>query len=73
MQKIMAVTDLEGTLVGVVRADPVDIGGGKTIQSVPPSPALYQHHILDVADDFLRRPATAIHEDVRRLIATAKR
>jgi hypothetical protein len=72
MQKIMAITDLEGTLLGVVRTDPVDIGNGKTIRSVPPPPARYRHHMLDVADDFLRRPAGDIHNDVHRLIATGK-
>ena len=72
MQKVMAVTDLKGTLLGVVRADPVDIGNGKTIRSVPPSAAHYHHHILEVADDFLRRPATDIHNHVRRLIPSAQ-
>ena len=72
MKKIMAVTDLKGTLLGVLRADPIDIGNGKTIRSAPPEAARYRHHILDVADDFLRRPAAAIHDDVRRLIAVVK-
>jgi hypothetical protein len=72
MQKIMAVTDLKGTLLGVVRTDPIDIGNGKTIRAVPPPATHYHHHVLDVADDFMRRPATAIHNDVRRLIATSK-
>jgi len=69
----MAVTDLEGTLLGVVHTDTVDIGNGKTIRSVPPPVLRYRHHMLDVADDFLRRPAADIHADVRRLIATVKR
>jgi hypothetical protein len=73
MQKVMAVTDLKGTLVGVVRTGPVDIGNGKTIRSVPPPAARYRHHMLEVEDDFLRRPAVEIHNDVRRLIATARR
>jgi hypothetical protein len=72
MQKIMAVTDMKGTLLGVVRADPVNIGNGKTIRSVPPSALNYRHHMLEVEDSFLRRPATTIHNDVRRLIAAAK-
>jgi hypothetical protein len=70
MQKVMAVTDLKGTLLGVVRTDPVDIGNGNTIRSVPPPAARYGHYMLNVADDFLRRPAADIHNDVRRLIAT---
>jgi hypothetical protein len=72
MQKIMAVTDLKGTLLGVVRADPIDIGNGKTIRAVPPPPARYRHHMLDVADDFLRRPASEVHDKIRRLIVTSR-
>lgn len=72
MQKVMAVTDLRGTLLGVVRTDLVDIGNGNTIRSVPPPAARYRHHILDVADDFMRRPAVDIHDEVRRLIAAMK-
>ena len=72
MQKVMAVTDLKGPLLGVVRTDPVDIGNGKTLRAVPPPPARYRHQVLEVADNFLRRPASDIHNDVRRLIASAK-
>jgi hypothetical protein len=72
MQKVMAVTDLKGTLLGVVRTDPVDIGYGKTIRAVPPPAERYRHHMLEVEDNFLRRPATDIHKDVRRLIASAR-
>jgi hypothetical protein len=72
MQKVMAITDLRGTLLGVVRTDPIDIGNGKTIRSTPPPAARYRHHILNVADDFMRRPAANIHDEVRRLIGSAK-
>ena len=68
MRKVMAVTDLAGTLLGVVRADPVDIGNGTTIRSVPPRTAQHRHRILDVPDDFLSRPAQEVHREVRRLI-----
>jgi len=72
MQKVMAITDLSGTLLGVVRADPVDIGHGKTIRSVPPKAAHYRHHILDVPDDFFRRQPHEVHREVRRRIGVAQ-
>jgi hypothetical protein len=56
----------------VVRTDPIDIGNGKTIRSIPPPAARYRHHILNVADDFMRRPAADIHDEVRRRIGSAK-
>ena len=71
MQKVMAITDHAGKLLGVVRADPVDIGHGKTIRSVPPKAAHYRHHILDVPDDFLRRQPHEVHHEVRRRIGLA--
>ena len=68
MQKVMAVMELDGTLLGVVRADPVDLGNGLIIQSVPPHVMQHRHHILEVSDDFFDRPAKEIHREVRSLV-----
>jgi hypothetical protein len=73
MLKVMAVTDLNGNLLGVVRTDPVDIGNGRTIRAVPPPTTRHRHHMLEVEDNFLHRPATEVHNDVRRLIASTRR
>jgi hypothetical protein len=67
MAKVIAVTDPNGALLGVVRGDRIDIGNGKTLQAVLPPRASKNHHqILEVEDNLLRKPATEVHHEIRR-------
>jgi hypothetical protein len=72
MAKVIAITNVTGELLGVLRADPVDIGNGKTIRSVPVRTTEQRHHILEVADDLMGKPAHEIHREVRRHLPKSK-
>jgi hypothetical protein len=68
----MAITDSTGKLLGVQRADPVDIGGGRTIQAVPHPRSPHGYHHLDVPDHMIGKPGRGVeelHKEVRRLLA----
>jgi hypothetical protein len=62
MAKVIAVTDLDGALLGVLRADPVDVGNGVTIQAVPAPTSKQRHHIVEVPDHLLSKPGRGVEE-----------
>ena len=62
MAKVIAITDLKGALLGVLRADPIDAGNGLTIQAVPSSTASQRHHFLEVPDNLLGKPGKGVEE-----------
>jgi len=66
MAKVIAITDVAGALLGVLRADPIDIGNGMTIQTVPIRTSAHRHHALEVPDDLLGKLAQEVHREVRR-------
>lgn len=69
MARVIAITDSNGTLLGVLRADPVDAGNGITIQAVPSPRSPHRHHILDVPDTFIGNRGKGVeelHREVRR-------
>jgi uncharacterized protein YcsI (UPF0317 family) len=70
MSKIIAVTDANGNLLGVVHGDPVDIGNGQTIQAAPIKHPDYRYHVLDSQGDLMKKPAAQIHDHVRKLLPT---
>jgi hypothetical protein len=70
MAKIFAVTNAEGTLLGTLRADPVDIGNGMTIHPVPLRTSTQMHHLLEVPDDLVGKPAHEIHRHVRHQLTS---
>jgi hypothetical protein len=72
MAKVIAITNTDGALLGVLRTEPVNIGKGVTIHPVPIESAAQRHHILDVPDGLLGKPAHEVHNEVRRRL-TAKR
>jgi hypothetical protein len=72
MAKVIAITDTVGELLGVVRADPVKLDNGMTIQSVPLHTPGHQHHTLEVPDDLLSKLAKDVHHEVRRRLAEQK-
>jgi hypothetical protein len=65
MAKVIAITDLKGELLGVLRADPQDIGNGVTIQAVPFASSSQLHHVLEVDDDLMGKPAHEVHNKIR--------
>jgi hypothetical protein len=70
--RILAITDSHGKLLGVQRADPVDIGDGRTIQAVPHPHSPDRYHRLDVPDHMMGKPGRGVeelHKEVRRLLA----
>ena len=69
MAKVIAITDVGGALLGVLRADPVDTGNGVIIQSVPIRTSAHRHHILEVPDDLLAKLADEVHREVRRRLS----
>jgi hypothetical protein len=64
MAKVLAITDLNGALLGVVRADPIEVGTGLTIQAVPTPMAEHhqRHHIVHVPDHLLGKPGKGVEE-----------
>ena len=71
MAKMIAITDLKGTLLGVLRADPVDAGNGLTIQAVPGHTPEQRHHIVEVPDNLvggMGKRVEELHREVRRLL-----
>jgi len=70
MAKVIAITNLHGELLGVLRADPVDIGHGQTIQAVPIRAPEHRHHVLEIPDGLLgKRLAAEVHREVRGRLA----
>lgn len=70
MAKVIAITNVGGELLGVLRADPIDIGDGLTIQSVPLRTPEHRHHVLEVPDGLLgKQLALEVHGEVRRRLA----
>jgi hypothetical protein len=70
MAKLLVFVDHSGTLVGTQRADPIDIGNGKTIHAVPSPMSRHRHHIIEVPDHLVGRPGKVeeLHREVRRLL-----
>ena len=70
MAKLLVFVDNRGTLVGTLRADPIDIGNGKTLTAVPSPLSKHKHHIVEVPDHFLGKPDKdkELHDEVRRLM-----
>lgn len=72
MAKVIAITDLKGELLGVVRAEPVNLGNGLTIQAVHTLPkhiTQQRHHIIEVPDNLLGKRGSGVeelHREVRR-------
>jgi hypothetical protein len=69
MARMLATTNSEGALFDVVRADPVDAGGGSTLQSVPANRPGVRHKILELPDDFIGNPGEEVLREVRRRLA----
>jgi hypothetical protein len=72
MAKVIAITDVNGKLLGVLRADPVNIGNGKTLQAVPSKTSAQRHHFLEVPHDLMGKRADLVHDHVRRLLVQNK-
>jgi hypothetical protein len=53
MAKVITITDLDGALLGVVRADPIDAGYGITVQAVPRKTPEQRHYIAEVPDGLI--------------------
>jgi hypothetical protein len=71
--RVLVITDLNGELLGVLQADPVDAGNGVTIQAVPVSRPEQRHHFVDVPSHLLAksgRSAEELHREIRRRLAT---
>lgn len=67
--RVLAITDTNGELLGVLQADPVDAGNGVTIQAVPVSRPEQRHHFVDVPSHLLAKPGRSVeklHREVRR-------
>jgi hypothetical protein len=60
MAKVIAITDLKGQLLGVVRADPVAGGHGVIAQAVPMNHPEQRSHIIEVADNLLGKPSKGV-------------
>lgn len=71
MAKLLVFVDSNGALVGTLRADPVDIGHGKTIQAVRSPMSKHRHHEIEVPDHLVGKPGKVaeLHREVRRLLA----
>jgi hypothetical protein len=73
MAKVLAITDLKGALLAVLRADPIEAAPGLTIQAVPTPMAEHhqRHHLIDVPDHLIGKRGTGVeelhHEVSRRL------
>jgi hypothetical protein len=66
MAQIIAVTDENGKVLGVVRGDPVEIGDGMTIKAVASSTPGQHYHALEVDNDLLGQLASEVHREVER-------
>jgi hypothetical protein len=75
MAKVLAITDLKGALLGVLRADPIQVAHGVTIQAVPAPTPKQRHHIIEVPDHLLGKPGKGVeilHREVRKLLPATK-
>jgi hypothetical protein len=72
MVKLLVFVDDNGVLVGTLRADPIDIGNGKTIQAIPSPMSKHKHHVVELPDHLVGKPSnvTELHREVRRLLPT---
>jgi hypothetical protein len=73
MAKILAITDKNGKLLGVQRADPIDVGHGMTVQAVPDPRSPHNYRYLDVPDNLIGKPGRGVetlHNEVRRLLGS---
>jgi hypothetical protein len=68
MTKVIAITDLNGALLGVVRADPVDAGNGIIIQAVLRKTPEQRHHIVEVPDGLIGKPGKGVEELHRKVL-----
>ena len=70
MAKLVVFVDNTGTLVGTLKADPIEIGNGKTIQATPSPMSKHKHHIVEVPDHLIGKPGKVkeLHREVRRLL-----
>lgn len=70
MAKLFVFVDNNGTLFGTLRADPIDIGSGNTIQAMPSPMSKHRHHIVEVPDHLVGKPGkvSELHREVRRLL-----
>jgi len=62
MAKILAITDHKGTLLAVLRADPIDAGKGVTVQAVPVPRPEQLHYMLDVPQELLGKSGKGVEE-----------
>jgi hypothetical protein len=64
MAKVLAITDLNGALLGVLRADPIEVRPGLTIQAAPTPMAEHhqRHHLIDVPDHLLGKRGKGVEE-----------
>ena len=64
MPKLAVITDLEGNILGTVRADPVKIGGGVTVQFHPSPSDKQKYHDVEVPESLLRKSAEDLHKEL---------
>lgn len=69
MAEVIAITDDNGKVLGVMRSDPIGVGGGMTIQAVVRPVTGYHHHTLEVPDDLLSGLASKVHREIQRRLA----
>jgi hypothetical protein len=71
MAKLLVFVDSNGALVGTLRADPIDIEIGNTIQAIPSPMSKHRHQEIEVPDDLVGKPGKVaeLHQEVRRLLA----
>jgi hypothetical protein len=69
MAKVTAITNMNGDLIRYLRADPADIGGGLTIQSVYVPTPTERHHTVEIPDELLEKPAEEVHREIVRRLA----
>jgi hypothetical protein len=70
MAKLLAITDTNGDLLGVVRADPIRVNG-VTIEAVPMETPKQKHYFVEVADNMLGKHGKhieALHQHVKSLL-----
>jgi hypothetical protein len=70
MAKLHVFVDNNGALVGTLRADPIKLADGSTIQAVPSPMSKHRHHVIDVADHLVGKPGKVaeLHREVHRLL-----
>jgi hypothetical protein len=65
MPKLTVITDTQGTVLGTVRSDPIQLEEAEeSIQFTPVQSDEYRYHEIEVSDDLMQGSPEQIHAEV---------